>query len=166
MCRLCHQHIERITHLAECRCMRPIWNKFRSLHKIRTTDSSEHCKLVLLGYSTPELLPAISDFHLILWKFIIIHFTLVDIDNRPFKPDEVWTGATRRYLSKVNSLRQKVRWEMSASEARERPARLRQFNHLLHPLATINESGDVRWNSTMAPYAAALCPGGGGQDGP
>ena len=58
-------------------------------------------KLIILGACTPKLPPAISDFHLMLWKFIIIHFTLVDLDKRPFKHEEVWKGAMRRYLSKA-----------------------------------------------------------------
>ena len=132
-----------------------------------TANSIDHSKLIILGASTPELPPAILDFHnLILWKFIIIHFTLVDLGNRPFKQEEVWKGAIRRYLSKVNSLQQKIKLEVTEAEARERPANLRRFNALLTPLATINNNGDITWNSAMAPYAAELCPGGGGPADP
>ena len=159
LCRLCHREVERISHLATCRRMRPIWDKFRSIHKITTTNKQDHLKLTLLGYSTPELPTSISDFHLILWKFIIIHFTLVDLDNRPFRPDDVWIGAIRRYLSKIHSLQQKIRLEVAEAQALERPANIRRFNDLLAPLATIDELGKLRWSSQMAPHAADLCPG-------
>ena len=117
--------------------------------------------MVSKGYTTPELPSAISDFHLILWNFIIIHFTLVDLDNRPFKPDEVWTGAIRRYLSKVHSLQQKIRLEVTEAQALERSVNIRRFNALLAPLATIDETGKLRWSSQLAPHAASLCPGSG-----
>ena len=166
MCRLCHREVERISHLADCRCLRPIWDKFNTLHTIKPTSTTDRHKLLLLGVSVPELPQAISDLHLIIWKFIIIHFTLVDIDKRPFKTDDVWTGATRRYLSKVNSLQQKVRLEVKDAEARDRPARIRRFNRLLAPLATINADGKIKWSSVMAPYAAALSPAGEDHSGP
>jgi hypothetical protein len=161
LCRLCHREVERITHLATCRCTRPLWDKFRSLHKIKTTDNQSHLKLTLLGYTTPELPTSISDFHLILWKFIIIHFTLVDLENRPFKPDEIWIGAIRRYLSKIHSLQQKIRLEVAEAQALERPINVRRFNALLAPLATIDEFGRLRWSPELAPHAASLCPDSG-----
>ena len=83
----------------------------------------------------------------------------MDLDNRPFKPDEVWTGAIRRYLSKVHSLQQKIKLEVAEAQALERS--VNRFNALLAPLATIDETGKLRWSSQLAPHAAALCPGSG-----
>ena len=83
---------------------------------------------------------------------------MVDLENRPFRPDEVWTGAMRRYLSKMHSLQQKLRLEVAEAHALERPINIRRFNSLLSPLATINELGQLRWSSQLAPHAAVLCP--------
>ena len=52
--------------------------------------------------------PGLSAFHLILWKFVILHFTLVQVENRPFKPDEVWNNAIRRLEVRFNALSFKV----------------------------------------------------------
>ena len=161
LCRLCHQDVERIAHLSHCRCLRPLWDKFHKLHDIDLHSTTEYSKLTLLGVGVSDLPPAVSDFHLILWKFIIIHFTLVDLDNRPFQHTDVWKGAVRRYISKANSLSQQVRHESMAAEARNRPPKLDKFNKILHPLATIDFRGDIHWKAKFAPHAAEIHSGGG-----
>ena len=120
----------------------PIWNKYLALTKLPNLDDNDKLKLILLGHSIPELPKALSDLHLILWKFVIIHFTLVDLKNQPFDHETVWKGAIRRYASKVNSL------EFQASLARiNAEANLTKFNYicslnkLLSPLAAIDETG-------------------------
>ena len=46
--------------------------------------------------------------HFILWKFVLIHFTAVDLDNKKFDRSEVIKGALRRYVSKANAISAKV----------------------------------------------------------
>ena len=88
-CRLCAAAQERCMHLPRCRCLTPLWSRFIALTKLSLSDDNSRDKLILLGLSDPPLPKALSDFHLILWKFVLIRFTLVDLENKPFDTDEV-----------------------------------------------------------------------------
>ena len=145
-------------HLPRCRCLTPLWSRFIALTKLSLSDDNSRDKLILLGLSDPPLPKALSDFHLILWKFVLIRFTLVDLENKPFDADEVWTGAIRRYLSKANSLTFRVGELTRKAEASNSDVRLDSLNALLHPLGTINSSGVITWNSDMAPHAHPVDP--------
>ena len=79
--------------------------------------------------------------HLILWKFILIHLTLVDLENRPFVADDVWTGAIRRYLSKANVLTFRVGELTRTAEASSREVDFKHLNLLIHPLGKLDPDG-------------------------
>ena len=145
-------------HLPRCRCLTPLWSRFIALTKLSPSDDDSRNKLILLGLSDPPLPKALSAFHLILWKFVLIRFTLVDLENKPFDTDEVWTGAIRRYLSIANSLTFRVGELTRKAEASNSDVRLDSLNALLHPLGTINSSGVITWNSDMAPHAHPVDP--------
>ena len=108
-CRLCHAATERIGHLPDCSTLQPIFSSFLRLAGCNPTDPTDRSRLLLLGLASPPLPQALSDLHLIMWKFILIHFTLVDLEHKPFRPRDVWLGAVRRYASKANKLTHKVR---------------------------------------------------------
>ena len=56
MCRLCHREVERISHLADCRCLRPIWDKFNTLHSIKPTSPTDRLKLYYSELALPNFL--------------------------------------------------------------------------------------------------------------
>jgi hypothetical protein len=158
LCRLCGGAEERCMHFPRCRRLTPIWNRFIKLTNITIHDDNARDRLILLGLSDPPLPKALSDFHLILWKFILIPFTLVDLKNKPFTPDDVWTGAIRRYLSKANSLTYRVGELTRRAEATNSDVNLKSVNSLLNPLGKIDASGIILWNNDIAPHAHGVDP--------
>ena len=57
-----------------------------------------------LGLTSEDFLAGtLSDLHIILWKFIIIHIVAVDEDGRKFEPKEVWRAAVRRQRSRLEA---------------------------------------------------------------
>ena len=82
-----------------------------------------------------------------MWKFILIHFTLVDLEHKPFRPRDVWLGAVRRYASKANKLTHKVRVKQARAEATCSSLDLRAERQLLEPLATLDNDGTIQWTS-------------------
>jgi hypothetical protein len=155
-CRLCGAAEERCTHLPRCRCLAPIWNRFIKLTKLKCNDDNSRSRLILLGLSHPPLPKALSDFHLILWKFILINFTLVDLENKRFIADNVWNGAIRRYLSKANTLTYRVGDLTRRAEANLSQLNLKQVNELLSPLGTIDSRGSIIWVDEFARHAAEV----------
>ena len=86
-----------------------------------------------LGPGGP-LASGIDVFHLIVWKFILISFTQVDLARARFLPDEIWKGAVRRLISRVERLKVVVRTRVLLAEGRgEQPSKAKD-NELLAPL--------------------------------
>ena len=104
---------------------------------------------------------SLSDMHLIIWKFIIIHFTLVDLDRKTFDPDKVLAGALRRYASKANSLTHQVQLERKQAEADERLPNVKQFTDLIQPLGEVMMNGQIEWNPLFSRMLTAAQSGGG-----
>ena len=94
-----------------------------------------------------------SDFHLIVWKFVLIHFTLVDLKNQPFEANAVWTGALRRYRSKINSYLYKYLLKQIPAEARDQTVLPTKENRLLAPLSQIDETGSLQWRADCQSHA-------------
>ena len=145
LCRLCRRKEENITHLARCSTLAKVWDKYLSLAKYDGLSPVERDRLILLGIppSGGPLPPALSDLHLITWKFIIIHFTLVDLKRQKFIPDEVWKGALRRYLSKLNSAVFKAKLRLDRCAAREETFSCNSLNAALKPLASIDSAAQL-----------------------
>ena len=161
ICRVCEGAIESIAHLSRCPTLDKIWQPFLALCGACNADENprvirnncfnelnqnEHDRLILLG-ATPIPIPqALSDLHLIIWKFILINFTQVDLSNIKFSIELTLTGALRRYVSKVNALAERLRLRAARCEAREEQLRTRADNEILFPLARIEDNGDIVWD--------------------
>ena len=157
-CRLCGSAEERSMHLPRCRCLNPLWKRFISVARLHPRDDDARDRLILLGLSDPPLPKALSDFHLILWKFILIRLTLVDLENKPFIADYVWDGAVRRYLSKANVLTFRVGELARTAEASSREVEFKHLNLLIHPLGKLDPDGTIAWCDDFARHASAVDP--------
>ena len=134
--------MEGVRHLP--RSLDPIsWKRFTKIAHLHPRDDNARDRLILLhvGLSDPPLPKALSDFHLILWKFILIRLTLVNLENKPFVADDVWTGAIRRYLSKANVLTFRVGELTRTAEASSREVDFKHLNLLIHPLGKLDPDG-------------------------
>ena len=103
--------------------------------------------MLLLGVraSGASLPPAHGDLFLILWKFIVINFTLAELERKPFDCDSIWKSVTNRYLSKANTLTFRVGMKTLTAAARGRQLDIRHENSLLHPLGSIDAEGTIEW---------------------
>ena len=149
-CRLCGKTKERIEHLPNCPKLKPIWDRSLKLIARKTARPIDRTRLLLLGIANPPLPDSHSDFHLILWKFILIHFTLADLQRKPFDVDSVWKGAIRRYVSKANKLNYTYLLQQKRDEARG-PSQLFEeptndkYTRRIAPLGKLNTMGQISW---------------------
>ena len=123
-----------------------------------TITHARRDRLILLRLFDPPLPKALSDFHLILWKFILIRLTLVDFEDKPFLADDVWTGAIRRYLSKANVLTFRVGELTRIAEASSREVDSKHLNLLILPLGKLRPDGTIAWCDDFARHASAVDP--------
>ena len=71
-----------------------------------------------LGLSAVDFLPGtLSDLHIILWKFVIIHMVAVDEEGRKLEPREVWKAAVRRQRSRLEAHAGKVQLRINRQGA-------------------------------------------------
>ena len=88
-----------------------VWKKFHSLVESLIGPTPLTGELIFHAVdSRAQVLPSgLSAFHLILWKLVIYNFTMVQLENRPFSPKEVWHGAIRRLEVRLNAVAFKVK---------------------------------------------------------
>ena len=167
LCRLCGRHTETIQHLVHCTKLEGAWLAIILLLNSASSDPNrrtlpprcdltnlEKERLILLGIVPPSLgipaLPqALSDLLHLTWKFVLIEFTLVDLHNKRFGGDRlIGESAARRYISKANTLSERVRQRNVRAEARCQSCddNCKNENSILYPLATIDNEGNIIWD--------------------
>ena len=155
-CRLCNRGKENFPHLITCTKISPLWDRYTKLTNLKFTNETDKLITLLLGVreNGAALPSAHSDLFLILWKFIIINFTLAELDKKPFDCESIWESAIIRYLSKANTLTYRIGLKKITADARQKKLDVRHENALLHPLGTIDETGRITWAEAFA----AECP--------
>ena len=151
-CRLCKRSRENFTHLTNCSHIAPLWDRYIKLTNLTFTNDTDRLCTLLLGVraSGASLPPAHGDLFLILWKFIIINFTLAEIERKPFDCDSIWKSATTRYLSKANTLTYRIGMKQMRADARGLKLDVRHEKSLLQPLGTIDSAGTIAWVDQFA----------------
>ena len=99
------------SHLASCGVLMKVWKKFHVLvvALVGPTPLTEELIFHAVDTDGQILPPGLSALHLIMWKFVIYNFTMVQLENRPFNPEEVWKCAIRRFEVRLNALAFKVK---------------------------------------------------------
>ncbi|MDC0525513.1 reverse transcriptase domain-containing protein [bacterium] len=156
LCRLCGRYQERFSHLGRCWKLRRTFREFRSLAQPLIGRMDLDDKLIYLGVRDTEVLPgALSDLHIILWKFILIAFTRAETNNERYKPRTVWKQAVCRYVLRVRArtegLRQSgLRRDCRGSDRRLSSRERERWESRLAPLARVGEFGELEWVPAMA----------------
>jgi hypothetical protein len=108
--------------------------------------------LILLGTTAEgRLLPrGLLALWIVIWKFVILRFTQVDMEQVQFDGDAVWEQALRRFTVRVNAAVWRYKLRALVARAQERPAPSpASTNKLLEPVAQIDEGGALAWAPFM-----------------
>ena len=94
---------------------------------------------------------------MITWKFILIAFTKADIAGELFVPDQIWKGAVRRLISRVERLKMLVRIASTDAMSKDLDAihGLASYNKQVAGIGSFDEAGlfrytDKLWNEIKA----------------
>ena len=90
----------------------------------------------------------VINLHMIIWKFIIIHFTAVDLNNTRFEPDDIWKNALRRYTSRVERLKLKARKDITR-KGDSSLVKWNQYNLEVEPFGSFNDRGWFAYHREM-----------------
>ena len=97
LCRCCRRHTENTMHLASCKKIREVWLTFNRLVAASHRQTPlTHALIFHAQEPNGSLLPqGLSALHLITWKILIYHFTMVDTENRRFNHEHYTFGIRR-----------------------------------------------------------------------
>ena len=148
-CRCCRRAEERFRHLGRCPVLRKVWVEWSATIRACGVHIPIDERLIFMGMTDwGHTLPgALSAFHIILWKFIIIHFTQVDTDRRRLRPAAVLQDAIRRFRVRIEGAAFPTRAAIRLAQSnRTRPPCTRKINSILTPFARVTEEGDLQWH--------------------
>ena len=158
MCRCCGLREEHFVHLPICHVLRRgVWLRLVALAKAAPEshglkNASVGLSFVLLGTTVNGRLlpPGLLAFWIILWKFVIIRFTQVELENAPFQADVVWEQALRRFAVRVHAAVWKYKLRVLAARAQESPPPSpASTNRMIEPVAEVDVDGTLRWAPFM-----------------
>ena len=102
MCRMCATSHERFSHIQMCDAIEETFQPLASLANALGVRCENDQQFRALGLTGGEFLQGtLSDLHIIVWKFVIIHMVAVDEDGQRFIPRDVWKAAVRRQQSRL-----------------------------------------------------------------
>ena len=150
VCRLCHRERESCAHLGRCRIIAHLFSRIKLIIPDTPAPSRDR---ILFCYVEDQRLPLVTTtLCLLLWKFTLIDFYRVDIDNVTFKADDVWTATLTRLVhaaaSKCVHIRSLRRRYHSRGE-QPPPRFLDRFQLLVAPLFSYGEYGQLYFSEAL-----------------
>ena len=161
-CRMCRGAVEELAHFSACPKVGEVLDRFDSLTvevwkeigvigwgvAADGSPSPRTIAKVCLGVCGGRTPPGgFVAIFLIMWKFIIIAFTRIDLDRGIFDSKSIWESTLRRLIVRVNARAHGVRLKAARLESRGDPATKppNALNKRLYPIASINHWGTITW---------------------
>ena len=115
---------------------------------MRVTPSPQLNLFALWDTPLPQ---GVTSLFMITWKVILIAFTKADIIQEAFIPEQVWKGAVRRLISRVERLKMQVRIANTNSMSKDLESipGLASYNKQVAGLGAFSESGIFRYSDTL-----------------
>jgi len=105
---------------------------------IRRVDDTEWPEEVAVrGKVIP---PGLSLIHFIIWKFIIIHMTLLSISGMPFIVDNIISQAKKRIKRKIEGATVGLRCKVLAAEAKGREPKVPAYHKWVRGIGHIQDN--------------------------
>jgi len=143
--------MERFSHLGRCWKIRRAFRGLRELANALIGRVQMDDAFVYLGaYKGGVLSGALSDLHIIVWKFVLISFTQVETQGGKFKPHTIWKQAVCRYETRVRAYLEGKRKgglsrECRGSRRTLSASHLTRVQGYLTPVGTLTEDGRFEW---------------------
>lgn len=159
-CRCCNKAKETLPHLAWCVKIGEVWSPFLTQFKLNYSQ-----ELIYLGQTSPigTLQGGLSVLHIILWKFILIAFTQVDLEGTTFIPKQVWKNALWRLQDRLTAFTARASYILRRAHNKGNPTpALTSHNKWLAPLALLqsDEKGTRAVLTILEPLKTMLSEAG------
>ena len=147
-CRCCRRATETTTHLGECIRIHEVLNHIWQVTETKVVPSP---KLNLFALSDSPLPHGVTSLFMITWKFILIAFTKADIAGEAFVPDQIWKGAVRRLISRIERLKMQVRIASTNAISKDMDTihGLGSYNKQVAGLGSFDDAGMFRYTDKL-----------------
>ena len=161
-CRCCRVAFENIQHWATCQSVQPI---FRALARmmgvtVQWDDKRRAERFVLfLEVEGVKRQPAgWVNFHLVLWKYLINQFVLVELEEETFAPHEVWRATLDRFEKRAHAKQVSIQADILLADSRgEDPPDVSLKKNPLKPLGEFHPgTGAIEWDAKIIDSLTAL----------
>ena len=109
--------------------------------------------LIMLGWMGSSYLPpALSALRIIIWNFIVITLTRIELHGERWNSKSIWAQALHRTRTRLLAHSEGARrWAVARwARGEEVPERvLERWNRQVYPLATYNEAGHLTWKVSL-----------------
>ena len=128
-----------------------------SMSERRENIDRERWALFALTSSGKPLQEGWIYLHLLIWKYLTYHLTLVDTEDATFAPHEVWQAAWAKFQQKARAKSEAARTELLRAESRgaAKPT-FEKKNLCMAPLAKFDDEGTLVWDESIAKALEAL----------
>ena len=144
ICRMCLLERETFSHIYKCWEVVQIFEVFSNLARKLGTPISNSEPMRVLGLTSDEsIVPGtLSDLHIIVWKFVILHMVRVETDKVKFDRHEIWRCAIRRQEGRLQAHAERTRRRVITKGGL--PAlEMQRLSAEVAPLAEYNDSGNL-----------------------
>ena len=147
-CRCCGVAEEHIVHLASCRTLRPLFERFAALASKVGVNLLLTPELILLGVRDDHstIARGLHNLLVIMYKFLIIQLAAIDVDGAKLSVAGIWKSAGYRLITRVNAkaYEYKLKHNLTRDSSCPPPC-IRTGNAQLTPLCHFTEEGHVVW---------------------
>ena len=138
ICRMCGTSHERFSHIQMYDTVEETFQPLAALANALGTRCENDQQFRTLGLAGGEFLQGtLSDLHIILWKFVIIHMVAVDEEGQRFVPQAVWKAAVRRQQSRLEAHAGRTQLKLVRSGPATQ-SQLDSWSSQVHPHTTHN----------------------------
>ena len=168
-CRVCKHERENLEHFALCERTGELFVAFarlvaRLIPDGETADYHDWPAVAKTRFALFALLPGDKslangwlNFHLLLWKHIIHHLTVMETEGAAYAPHTIWKAAWIRLEKKALAKQVTLQAIHRRADSRgDLPPKLSKNTRLLAPLGAFDDEGKLEWDERFKEAVCAL----------
>ena len=153
LCRACGLWHERLSHLPKCPNLLALFGNFHALVSKCMQIGPLNEPLIMLGWMGSSYLPpALSALRIIIWKFIVITLTRIELQGERWNTKAIWAQALQRTHTRLLAHSEGARrWAVArwAKGDTVPEGVLARWNRQVYPLAIYDEAGRLTWKVSL-----------------
>ena len=142
-----------MSHVPECtevrEAFKPLWRITRSFVPDVKLDGA----FIMMGWTGRAFPPpGLSMVHIVLWKFVTIAMTRLELEGEKWVTKAVWRQTVWRAQVRMRAFVEGVRLQVFRQESRDKPVHTQavsRWDKQVAPLGNFGEDGEFEWHKKV-----------------